>query len=79
MRYLMVMRLDLSCKLRRIFAVFGASSAVFIAGINQAEASLKHAALPWCCPKCFNKGKAALSNSLLAPTQPAGKGQKRRR
>ena len=34
-----------------------------------AEASLSHKAFPWCCPKCFKKGKAALDKQLLAPQQ----------
>jgi hypothetical protein len=42
-----------------------------------AEASLSHKAFPWCCPKCFKKGKAALDKQLLAPQQAAG--QKRGR
>ena len=30
------------------------------------EASLAHQAFPWCCPKCFKKGKAALEKMLLS-------------
>ena len=41
------------------------------------EASLSHKAFPWCCPKCFKKGKAALDKWLLAPQQAGG--QKRNR
>ena len=31
------------------------------------ESSLKHQAFPWCCPKCFKKGKTALEKTLLGP------------
>ena len=31
------------------------------------EPSFKHKSFPWCCPKCFQKGKAALSKHLAAP------------
>ena len=31
------------------------------------EASLTHNSFPWCCPRCFKKGKAALEKTLLAP------------
>jgi hypothetical protein len=38
------------------------------------EASLTHKSFPWCCPKCFKKGKAALEKVLLTPAgQVAGK------
>ena len=40
-------------------------------------ASLLHKAFPWCCPKCFKKGKAVLDKQLLAPQQAGG--QKRGR
>ena len=32
------------------------------------EASLTYKIFPWCCPKCFKKGKAALEKTLLAPS-----------
>jgi len=32
-----------------------------------AKTSLEHASFPWCCPKCFKKGKAALEKARLAP------------
>ena len=37
------------------------------------EASLTYKSFPWCCPKCFKKGKAALEKMLLAPSQPKRK------
>ena len=38
------------------------------------EASLAHKSFPWCCPKCFKRGKAALEKVLLKPAgQVAGK------
>ena len=30
--------------------------------------SLMHKAFPWCCPKCFKKGKLALDKTLLGPS-----------
>ena len=39
------------------------------------EASLAHKSFPWCCPKCFKKGKAALEKVLLTPAHT----QKRKR
>ena len=41
------------------------------------EASLSHKAFPWCCPKCFKKGKTALESKLRAPAAPAGAKRKR--
>ena len=38
------------------------------------SASLPHPSFPWCCPKCFKKGVAALEQKLLRPT-PATKKQ----
>ena len=38
------------------------------------EASLTHKSFPWCCPKCFKKGKSVLEKTLLA-----GNGKKRAR
>ena len=32
---------------------------------RQPDASLTHQAFPWCCPKCFAKGKAVLEKALL--------------
>ena len=37
------------------------------------SASLTHASFPWCCPKCFKKGVAALEQKLLRPPQAAKK------
>ena len=34
---------------------------------------IDHQSFPWCCPKCFKKGKAVLEKTLLAPTQPKRK------
>ena len=34
------------------------------------EASLTHKSFPWCCPKCFTKGEAALGKALRAPEKP---------
>ena len=34
------------------------------------ETSLAYKSFPWCCPKCFKKGTAALEKTLLAPMQP---------
>jgi hypothetical protein len=39
------------------------------------EASLTYESFPWCCPKCFNKGKAALEKMLLAPGSSHRQGQ----
>ena len=41
------------------------------------KASLAHKAFPWCCPKCFKKGTAALQKMLLAPAHTAGQKRKR--
>ena len=43
------------------------------------ETSLTHNAFPWCCPRCFKKGKAALEKTLLAPAAPAAAQRKRGR
>ena len=41
-------------------------------------ASLTSKCYPWCCPKCFKKGTAALAKTLIKSAQPgAGAGQKR--
>ena len=42
------------------------------------EASFKHKSFPWCCPKCFRKGKAALSKHLAAPAPAPTKKRSRR-
>ena len=41
------------------------------------EASLTHKSFPWCCPKCFKKGKAALEKMLVKPAAQAGGKRKR--
>ena len=41
------------------------------------EASFTHKAFPWCCPKCFKRGKAALEKQLLAPVHTTGNKRKR--
>ena len=33
------------------------------------EASLTYKSFPWCCPKCFQRGKVALEKILLGPSQ----------
>ena len=40
------------------------------------EASFTHKAFPWCCPKCFKRGKAALEKQLLAPVHTTGNKRK---
>ena len=42
------------------------------------EPSFKHKSFPWCCPKCFQKGKAALSKHLAAPAPAPTKKRSRR-
>ena len=41
--------------------------------MGEPEVSLTHKSFPWCCPKCFKKGKTALEKQLLAPAQLTGR------
>ena len=40
-----------------------------------AEASHTHKSFPWCCPKCFQRGKAALDKVLCAPANQGKRGR----
>jgi len=39
------------------------------------EASLTYKSFPWCCPKCFQRGKVALEKILLGPSQTNKRGR----
>ena len=41
------------------------------------EASFAHVVYPWCCPSCFQRGKAAWGQKKLKPARP-GLGKKRK-
>ena len=43
------------------------------------ETSLTYKSFPWCCPKCFKKGKAVLDKTLLAPAHPQGQAKRKHR
>ena len=42
------------------------------------EASISHKAFPWCCPKCFKKGKTALEKKVLQPQLAVNRGKRKR-
>ena len=56
-----------------VFIAFINLSLLLLAEERGSEASLTYKSFPWCCPKCFKKGKAALEKMLLAPSQPKRK------